>query len=160
ADVLDEHHLVVALLEHRIVQDLDGILVIARREEPHRARDTCRCLLETLALRILAELGEHRRDCQLDPIDFALAHPSASPQANESRRAPTPRPRTPRPAAPAAPGGRSSRSTASAIGWAVGTAVANHGSSFSRRCESRSTMRWRTIASSRSIGKIEPVRAS
>src|SRR2546422_6559188 len=45
-DVLDDHHLVVVLDEHGVVQDLLDVLVVARREVAQRLRDALGRLLE------------------------------------------------------------------------------------------------------------------
>src|SRR5262249_982080 len=77
-DVLDQHHLVVVVFrENRPVQDLADILLVARREEVQHRLHAGGCLLQPLALGVLAKLPQ-------DAFD-QLLH-SASPVASYSKR--------------------------------------------------------------------------
>src|SRR6266480_5618559 len=61
-DVLHDHHLVVVLDEHGVVQDFLHVLVVARGEIPQGVRHALGRLLEPLALRVLTELLQELRD--------------------------------------------------------------------------------------------------
>ena len=65
-DVLHDHHLVVVLDEHGVVQDVLHVSVVARGEVAQRLCDTLRGLLEPLAVHVLAELLQELRDQLFD----------------------------------------------------------------------------------------------
>ena len=61
-DVLDHDHLVVVLVEHRVGDDVFGAQSVAVGELAQRLRHSLRRRLQTLALRVLAQLGQQRLD--------------------------------------------------------------------------------------------------
>src|SRR4029077_10918473 len=76
-DVLDEHHLVVVLVEDRAGDDLLGAYPITVGELSKRSRDATRRPLESLPRGVLAELGEKRLDQVGDLVsagDLRLGH--------------------------------------------------------------------------------------
>ena len=58
-DVLYNHHLIVVLLEQCIGQNLVGIHVVALGKRLHSLGHTHRCLLQSLAGRILAQQAQY-----------------------------------------------------------------------------------------------------
>src|SRR5262245_7240749 len=77
-DVLHEDHLVVVFLEHRLVQDLARILVIAAQQELERCGDAGRRAAQPLARRILAELLQQALDQTLDSAHAPGSSPAYS----------------------------------------------------------------------------------
>ena len=94
-DVLHDHHLVVADVEERVVEDLPGILRVAGAEEAHRLGDADRRAQQAVAAGVLAELLQQLRDQGLDRIAVAFAH-SSSPYTKELRLVSTTRTRASR----------------------------------------------------------------